>query len=92
MDHSLRILIVEDSPSDVELLHHALRRGGYEISCAVVDSPAAMRAALECQEWDVITSDHTMPEFSAPDALALTKEIRPEVPFIPHSAPQNSEF
>jgi len=58
------------------------RREGYEVVYEVVDTPTAMRVALECQEWDVITSDHTMPHFSATDALALAKELRPELPFI----------
>jgi two-component system, NarL family, sensor histidine kinase UhpB len=39
-----------------------------------------MRSALQSQELDFITSDHAMPQFSAPAALA--KEIRPAVPFI----------
>ena len=41
-----------------------------------------MRAALESHSWDVITSDHSMPRFSAPAALALAKELCPDVPFI----------
>jgi PAS domain S-box-containing protein len=82
MNPPLRVLIVEDSASDVDLLRRALRRGGYEAISAVVDTPAAMRAALEGQDWDVITSDHAMPQFSAPAALALAKAVRPEVPFI----------
>jgi PAS domain S-box-containing protein len=60
----------------------ALRRGGYQVVHEVVETPAAMRAALERQNWDVITSDHSMPQFSAPAALALAKELRPDVPFI----------
>jgi PAS domain S-box-containing protein len=59
-----------------------LEAGGYKPTSTVVDSPAAMRSALERQEWDVITSDHAMPHFSAPAALALAKELRPDVPFI----------
>jgi PAS domain S-box-containing protein len=82
MSHPLRVLIVDDSEADATLLQHALRRGGYEITCEVVDTPAAMRAALESQAWDVITSDHAMPRFNAPAALALAKEICPDVPFV----------
>jgi diguanylate cyclase (GGDEF)-like protein/PAS domain S-box-containing protein len=82
MSPSIRVLIVEDSADDAALLQHALRRGGYEITCVVVETLAAMRFALEDPNWDVITSDHAMPQFSAPDALALAKEIRPDVPFI----------
>ena len=82
MNQPLRVLIVEDSDDDVDLLLHALRRGGYEVTSAVVETPAAMRAALARQDWDVITSDHAMPFFSAPAALALAKEVCPDVPFI----------
>jgi len=82
MSIPLRLLIVEDTPGDAELLQHVLRHGGYKVACEVVDNASAMRAALERQEWDVITSDHRMPEFSAPLALALAKELRPGTPFI----------
>ena len=82
MNTPLRVLIVEDSTADVDLLRRTLRRGGYEVTSAVVETPEAMRAALEGQDWDVITSDHAMPQFSAPAALALAKELRPDVPFL----------
>src|SRR5487761_910590 len=78
----LRLLIVDDSKSDAELLLRTLHTGGFEAAYEVVDSSAAMRAALERQEWDVITSDHAMPQFSGPAALALAQELRPGVPFI----------
>lgn len=82
MPRPLRLLIVDDSQDDAELLLLALRGGGYDISYEVVDSAAGMRAALERQDWDVITSDHAMPGFSAPAALALAREIRPNSAFI----------
>ena len=82
MPHPLRLLIVDDSPDDAELLRLALRRGGYDVSCEVVDTAADMRAALEREDWDAITSDHAMPGFSAPAALALAREIRPNSAFI----------
>jgi DNA-binding NtrC family response regulator len=81
MNQPLRVLIVEDSTADVELLLRALRRGGYEATYEVVETPTAMRTALARQDWDVITSDHAMPHFSAPAALALAKEVCPDVPF-----------
>jgi len=82
MQGPLRLLVVEDSKSDVELLLHAVRGAGHEVAYRVVDTALAMRAALEGQDWDVITSDHAMPSFSAPEALELAKQLRPESPFI----------
>jgi PAS domain S-box-containing protein len=82
MSQSLRMLIVEDSKDDADLLVRAVRAGGYEPVFEVVDTAPGMRVALERADWDLITSDHSMPEFGAPAALALAKELRPRVPFI----------
>jgi PAS domain S-box-containing protein len=79
---ALRMLIVEDSKDDANLLLHTVRSGGYEPVYEVVDTEPAMRAALESQDWDLITSDHAMPSFSAPVALALAQELRRNVPLI----------
>jgi two-component system NtrC family sensor kinase len=82
MNPPLRVLIVEDSHKDADLLVHALRRGGYEVTSAVVETPEAMRTALESQAWDIILSDHALPGFSAPAALALARDVCPDVPFL----------
>jgi len=82
MDNSLRALIVDDSPDDVELLLLHLRRSGYEVTHQAVDTSEAMRQALEDQTWDVILCDHAMPRFSSGAALALTKEMSLDIPFI----------
>lgn len=82
MNQPLRIIVVEDSEDDADLIQQALRRGGYNVTCKVVDTPDAMRFLLDGKEWDVITSDHAMPHFSAPAALKLAKELRPDLPFI----------
>lgn len=82
MQRALQILMAEDSDNDAELLLEALRRDGYQVTHAVVSSPADMRAALERQSWDVITSDYSMPGFGAETALAIAQECCPDVPFI----------
>lgn len=83
MTKALSILIIEDSPEDAELLLHALGKGGYgPIRHAIVDSEPTMRAALADRDWDVITSDHSMPGFSAPEGLAIAVALCPQVPFI----------
>ncbi len=82
MNQPLRLLAVEDCPSDLKLLLYALQDGGYDVTHEVVYTAPAMRAALERSEWDVVMSDHAMPQFDAPAALALAKELRPALPFI----------
>ncbi|MBI3328770.1 MAG: adenylate/guanylate cyclase domain-containing response regulator, partial [Nitrospinae bacterium] len=82
MPTPLRVLIVEDSEDDAELLLFELQNGGYEPSWERVDTAAAMTAALARESWDIIISDYSMPHFSGIAALALVKELRLDVPFI----------
>jgi two-component system, cell cycle sensor histidine kinase and response regulator CckA len=82
MGTHLRVLSVEDSERDAALLRRHLERAGYELTFARVETPAAMRAALETREWDIILADYTMPQFGALAALALLKETGLDIPFI----------
>ena len=78
----LRVLIVEDSEEDTNLLLHALKKGGYDpIQYERVDSGPAMEVALSRQKWDVVVADHNMPRFSATSALDLVKDNGFDVPF-----------
>src|SRR5881409_414682 len=78
----LRVLIVEDSATDAELMLRALRQAGFEPDHHRVETAAAMRAALDGQAWDVVLSDYSLPGFDAMGALALLRDAAPDVPFI----------
>jgi signal transduction histidine kinase len=78
----LRVLIVEDSDAGAAPLVRALRRERYDVSFRRVDTADAMRAALDAAEWDLVVSDHDMPMFSGPEALALLHETELDLPFI----------
>jgi PAS domain S-box-containing protein len=78
----LRVLIVEDLEDDAILMTRELERGGYCIESIRVDTPQAMSEALDSRSWDLVLSDHSMPKFSAPRALALIKDRGLDLPFI----------
>jgi len=78
----LQVLLVEDSPADAKLIGQELRRLARPLAVERVETAAAMRAALQRQDWDVILSDWSLPSFSAPAALAIASELRPDVPLI----------
>jgi DNA-binding NtrC family response regulator len=78
----LRVLFVEDSLADAFLLERALCRGGFRVICDRVDTAEGMTRALEEREWDLILADHSMPQFSAPEALRLLQEKKLDLPFI----------
>jgi signal transduction histidine kinase len=81
LDHVLRVLHLEDSELDHELMLTHLRRGGLEVRSLRVDSEAAFLAALE-QDWDVVLSDFNLPGFSGLVALDLLKASGRDIPFI----------
>lgn len=78
----LRLLIVEDSEDDAELLLRELQHGGFEVTAQRIDSAAAMTAAIHAEKWDLILSDYSMPHFSGFDALNMARSNGLEIPFI----------
>jgi len=82
----LDVLIVEDSETDTKLLIQELRRGGFSPHWERVETAPTLRAALTRRRWQLVISDSGMPRLNALEALALSKEVLPDVPFIIVSA------
>jgi two-component system, cell cycle sensor histidine kinase and response regulator CckA len=82
MNRALRVLHVEDSQRDADLLRRHLTRAGYQITSDRVETPGAMRALLTAEAWDVILCDYSMPQFNALQALALLQKMALDIPFI----------
>ena len=82
MTSPLRVLLVEDSPTDAKLVTQALRSAGHDVEIERVENAEAMRAAFESKAWDIVISDWSMPKFSALAALAIVKEKDRDLPFI----------
>jgi PAS domain S-box-containing protein len=78
----IRLLLVEDSEDDAQLLLHELKRGGYEPAHERVATEATLAAALDRQHWDLVIGDHSMPGFSGIAALVLVRGRGLDVPFI----------
>ena len=78
----LRVLWVEDQQDEIVLMMRELRRHGYEVTYKRVETAEAMEAMLDNERFDIIISDHTMPNFSGFAALKLYKEKGLDIPFI----------
>lgn len=81
MEKVLRILMIEDSPDDVLLSLHAIKKGGYKVFFERVDREETLIAALN-NSWDLILCDYSMPYLSGLKALELVRERNEEIPFI----------
>jgi CheY-like chemotaxis protein len=56
---SARVLIVEDNPTNLDLITYLLRSLGYDISCET-DGEAGLASAL-CGDFDLVLTDILMP-------------------------------
>jgi len=90
-DTILRILIVEDTPTDAELAERELRRGGLSFNAIRVETKEAFLRALEEFCPDLIISDYAMPHFDGMQALELTLQHDPTLPFIVLTGSMNEE-
>ena len=78
----LRVLFVEDSPSDLELIADELTRHGFQCDSRSVESRQDFLAAIKTAEWDVVICDHAMKAFTSTDALRLLHDYGSDTPFI----------
>jgi signal transduction histidine kinase len=77
----LRVLVVEDSRADAELLVHALRQAGFAPEAKRVETEADYSAALG-QTPDIILCDYSLPQFDAPRALEILRERALDIPLV----------
>src|SRR5579862_6436004 len=82
MSKELRVLVIEDSPQDMVLINHELRKAGMRFRSRRVDSGDAFLHELEHHPPDVILSDHGVPGFDGFAALEEARNHCPNTPFI----------
>jgi HD-GYP domain-containing protein (c-di-GMP phosphodiesterase class II) len=78
----MRILSIEDSSDDFELIKATLQKGGIDAECIRVENAEEMRNALSGPIIDLFLSDYNMPQFSAEEALDILRQKSDEAPFI----------
>jgi signal transduction histidine kinase len=76
------VLFVEDSEDDATLLARHLERTGFEVDVFRVDTRESFENAVTNAKWDVVISDHSMPNFSSLEALAILRQRELDCPFI----------
>jgi diguanylate cyclase (GGDEF)-like protein len=82
METVLKILILEDVPSDAELETRALKRAQIACESLRVDTRTDFLEQLEKFSPDLVLSDFTLPAFDGLSALEIARERRPDIPFI----------
>jgi PAS domain S-box-containing protein len=89
---TIRILILEDTITDVDLLHLSLRKSGFDYISQVVDTKATFLQALKGFSPTIILSDHSLPNFDSIEAFRIYKENKLDIPFILVTGTVSEEF
>lgn len=88
----LRVLHLEDSRADAELIQAALDADDIPIEPLRVDTREDYVAALQRGGFELILADYSLPGFDGISALGLAQEHAPEVPFLFISATLGEEL
>ena len=81
-DDEIRILILEDNPTDVELVEYELRKGGIVFQSKRVETRGDFISQIEQFTPQLILADYKLPAFDGMTAFSIIKEKGLEVPFI----------
>jgi PAS domain S-box-containing protein len=82
MSEKLKVLILEDVPTDAELMIEELAEAGMTFVSKRVATKASFVSAIADFSPDIILSDYSLPSFDGLGALKIAREKCPEVPFI----------
>ncbi|MGO1541071.1 MAG: response regulator [Luteimonas sp.] len=77
-----RVLLIEDSRDDAELIEIALREDGPAVECRRAWSADTVRDALQALAPQVVLSDLNLPGFSGLEALEQVRAHDPGLPFV----------
>lgn len=78
----LKILSIEDSIPDFEIVKDLLDIADFEFEMNRVENEKEFEKALSLQKYDIILSDFRLPGYGAYPALEKALELCPEIPFI----------
>jgi len=81
-DRPVRLLCLEDSQIDAELVRETLRRAGFQLQMDLAVDRPSFEELLAGGRYDVILADYALPSFDAHVALELAKAACPSTPFI----------
>ena len=82
MDKKIKILHLEDSLKDFELIHSIIESGEIEHDYFLTDNEKDFVNILETENIDIILSDYNLPDYDGNEALKSAKKIYTSIPFI----------
>lgn len=78
----LRALIVEDDPSDVELVLHALRASGFDVDCEVVQTATEFAARIRGENYELVLADYRLPTWNGMETVEILRRQGLDIPVV----------
>lgn len=88
----LNILLLEDSPSDVDMIKRVLLKNDFIFSMQVVSTRPDFERKIFEFDPDLVLSDHSLPQFSSLEALEIARNRKKNIPFILITGSVSEEF
>lgn len=79
---SVRILLIEDSPLDAELLQALIRTAAFHSEFFLVRDPVSFKRILDTHDFDLILADHNLGTWTARDAMEILMQSDIDIPII----------
>lgn len=92
MENTFKILFVEDTPTDLELVKRSLKKSEINFIDHVVEEKEDFENALISFVPDIIISDYSLPKFNGMQALAIRQQKAPMIPFLLVTGSNNEEI
>ena len=82
MNSPFKILIVDDSEDDAELIVRKLSQDGINLIYKRVETSKSFKNCLINESWDIVICDFIIPGFGGLKALKISKSINKDLPVI----------
>jgi CheY-like chemotaxis protein len=82
MPTRIKILHLEDSIKDAELIHSIIEEDRIEHDYFLADNKTDFLKILTSSNIDIILSDYSLPDYNGKEALAVSRKKYPTIPFI----------
>src|SRR5258705_9424351 len=82
MKESLKILLLEDSADDAEIIQRLLLKEKLNCEFGLAIDKDTYLSALDQFHPDIILSDHSLPGFNSEEAFIIAHQRFPDIPFI----------
>jgi PAS domain S-box-containing protein len=91
-DKFFKILLLEDSKEDAELISHIIKKAGLDFIIKRVDTKEEFINGIATFNPDIILSDHSLPQFNSTEALKICRMQSSSIPFILVTGTVSEEF